>query len=514
MFHMQKIGIYTGAILLLGYVLSRLGALLAVGQSTPTLLMHLLIYFGVPILFGIMLTRPEVSGRILLFCFVMDFQIIIGGTITTLLPFVYTLALLALVAQSLTTGGGFLPRHMRSPLWIIYLSIALLRFGSNPVLPTWGHEGISGARAYASFFTSFIPYAILPAMFPREKLKELPWTFLWISLVALLLKYTVFLTGLTLLARLLGVTSSTALAQEHRLTFLSLPAQYLFIAALTLLLFVRRPKGSLVRIFLLLLLMISTFALLMTGTRGIVFAAICAAAFAMSLRGLWVRAATIGGAFILLIFIASNTRIDYDQSFAPVVRAVSVSFMSISDRTAATTDFLSMETFHWRTALWREALASIKRHPVSGRGLQGRHSGLTTWQTLDYASFVGLINQGELDSGATHNILLGPFLSFGIPAGLLFLAYVFRRSRSLLSTVISLPRTHSHMPLAAFLATWLVFALSATLTTGGTVAPYLFLLMAFCHEFHHNLHAASTDREADGALLTHSDSNGSDEDDT
>ncbi len=476
----KAILILCGTLLVL-FVLKVLSMMLGVSMSLYAVVRVFAIFIVLPVLFATVLVRPVLAGRILFVVLVLDLQYFFGMTSVSTVYLYYCVCAAAHLVRVLFRKEPLFPPGMAALPWLAYVAIAVAHYARDPALPTFGVGSGSGFRAYFQFFAGFVPYLILPACFDRATLVAFPRYFLGVSLVATLVRLIAVWIPDERIQSLLFTTPQMLYLVEGRFSLLTLSSTCLFVAASTLLFLEPRDRPGPRPVWYILALGIGGVGLLLTGTRALAMAAAGTLLYIMLIKRWWLQTAMAVGLLAVAILYVANIRVSQSSPLAPVVRALSVKVMGQNTYSMADNPYLSSETLEWRKMLWGRALESIREHKWLGRGFSGRYSEYVQRNVTYYASRLYTVTEGELDAGATHNLFLAPFLSFGIPAGLLFAWYVIQRTRHTVRLALHMAIGHDLHVTVHLLAVWLVFTLISGILSGGTVATTLFLALALTH---------------------------------
>lgn len=434
-----------------------------------------------PLAVFITLTRPQFAGRVLFALFVLDIQFFVGMAAVNLVFLYGCVCVPTHIIRCVISKEPVFERKIWQPALVGYLLLAVVRYLRDPALPTFGEGEGSGFRMYFMFFATFIPFLIIPPFFNRKSLKNFPQFLMFAALAATGLRLGVALMPPSIVQRLLLTSSDMTYLMQGRFSLLSVSSSCLLVSAMTLLFFSPRTHSVSARLGYALAMALGTVGLLLTGTRALVVAAAGALLYVMIARGWWLRTFFC---LVLLGFAISyiaGVNVNESSALAPVVRSLSVKVFGMDRGRVSTNPYLTQATLEWRMELWTRALASIRRYPLLGRGFSGRYSESVRSRAGSYAYYYQWVTEGELDAGATHNLFIGPFLTFGIPAGLLFLLYVGQRLRAVLRLCRSVDRNNELYRMTRLIGVWTVFILGANLTSGGTVATIPMLIFALSH---------------------------------
>mgnify|MGYP000682457044 CR=1 FL=1 len=221
-------------------------------------------------------------------------------------------------------------------------------------------------------------------------------------------------------------------------------------------------------------------ALVFTGTRAWVFGAIVVAAYVLILERHYLTLGIAAGAVFLAAFVFSNIDLPPGDPFTPVVRSFSFPWMNV---TGAAVMRYGVKSWNWRVELWKLAIEQVLRTPLLGAGFRidayVRAAVMSQYAAHEVTYYTYLLN---LAAGGTHMIWLGPFHTFGVIAGSLFLVYYAERLRAALRLVARAGREAPDLYAAAvFVAAWLVYGTAIGVVDGGTLAMRFFIPAGLLH---------------------------------
>jgi hypothetical protein len=477
----EKLALIGFGIVFVAAVLKVLETMLSAGATLAGSLAIFTMYLALPAMFFALLTSSKASGWMLFLLLVLDVQVYFRmSPVSAIYPF-YCLCLAAHFFRALLRKEPLLPPGMASLPWLAYFAVAMVRYFRDPALPTFGLGAGSGFRAYFQFFTGFAPYLVLPALVDRGTLARMPRMLLWVSCAATVLRLVVASVPNDFLQALLFTAPQMSFMMAGRFSLLTLSSTCLFVSAAAMLFFGGRSRSPAAALIAAPMLALASVGLLLTGTRALTLAAVGTILYIMLVKRWWLRAVLT---FLLLAAVGTyvaNMRLSVGSPLEPVVRALTVRILGSESSWVSSNPYVSTETLEWRTMLWSRVLSSVAAHPWLGRGFSGRFSEFTQGSFYDYEEYVDAVTEGELDAGAAHSLFLAPALSFGLPAGLLFVAYVLHRAWWLLRLILRLRPEHELFLAAHTLATWMVFILVSGITSGGSVATPLLLVLALSH---------------------------------
>ncbi len=464
-----------GIVLLLG-VVKALSMMLYVSESPMHVLRVALLYVGLPFVFWVVWLFPFTGGPLVFLVFLFDPRFFGGRAVmSTLYPF-FVLCTLGHVIRCILSKEPVL-RRKHVPLTLAgYFLIAAVCYLRDPALPTFGKGEGSGFSQYVSFFCSFLPFVFLPQMISRKTLMRLPF---WVMLASALA--AVFHTLLILYAephlQIIFISADhLAYAEQGRYSYLSRPAVLLFVSSLSVFFFSRRVSVF-ERPMAAVGMVAGMVGIVLTGTRSLVLAAVAAVLCVLAAKRSWWGLATGVGMLLTLLVVRVTLPTTDSEILKPVVR--SINFLTREKAyTRSAWQFEDVETMQWRLRLWEAGIRSARKYPLLGRGFSARYSRRFSPYLLSLVSQRELAIENLLDTGGTHNMWLGPFVSFGIAAGILFTLFVVTRGWHLFRLAFRLRPDHDLFVTAQFLAVWLAACAALSMTTGGTVSTTLFLLLA------------------------------------
>jgi len=478
------------AVLASGVVISFffLMALLDVSSSPMLLLTRSVYYFLLPILALTLMVRFSVAFYIMLALLLLGIRIFAGESDVEALPlFNYLVTALAVVRLMINKGRESF-REMLSPVLILYISLAVLRYIIEPALPSFGVGEGTGFKQYFRFYATLIPFFVLPYMVSRAMLEKLPERLFVLATVALVVKVVFFYLDVPALSAMFGIRSADEF--EGRMSFLAEPARVLWMSSVVLASSRVRPRMKLGLFGLLLALV----GLLLTGTRALMGGAVVGGAVGLAINGRkglgFVLAMLMGMVFIFVQSYGPSLADEY-RDFS-IVRSLNMRIGR--QREAEFIDYSQQDTLRWRFELWEDSIREIRKQPWMGQGFAGRHAERLRYRTMGESERYHLGRIAQMESGATHNLWLAPFLVFGIPAGLLFCLYVAKAMHGIFRINLGHRAPTSMRDTGVLLAVWSAQLLTESLTSGGAVAVGLFLMLAIAQLWRLKLREVSTEQ--------------------
>ena len=430
-------------------------------------------------IFIVLMAHFEAGWVILLLLFCLDISVPVKGITAPALNLFYGFALAAHCFWLLQARGNLMRREMLDRYLVTYIAIAAGHYIANPALPSFGASEGTGFRGYFLFFTSVLPFIILPRMLSARALERTPYILLVIALVVIPIRVAVFFLAPEVFAGFFGGAYAIA-PSTIRYVLVSQAATVLAISSAAIL-FAGKPSLPM-RWVCMAATGIGLLGLAITGTRSLALSACLAILFLLVCARQWtlvgLLSATLVVAIIAIRLISPSTA----GPGASIIRAFS--FGGLLPSKYAGEEYLTGETFTWRLELWRLCFESILQHPWFGRGISAefaesvRSMSAMFWTNSAYDYCV---KQSLLDTGSTHNMWLGPFVTFGIPAGCLYTIYVVRRFTKLIRLAVSHAFPSHLAAMGSLLAAWAIFHLAGSLTSGGTAAPDIMILCALSH---------------------------------
>ncbi len=472
------------AIALVVYFIWRLPGLLQLPASPLLMGRYFSLWYGLPLVAFFSLGESGVKSYIFLFLIISGMEYWFRWTLIPLsYVYVWVIFLVAIIRTALTKQRLIWP-YMLSPWLLAYALIAAVEFLRDPVVPTWGSEETRvGAKAYFTFFSLILSVLLMPHVFKLEHIGRLPRTVFFSALAVLAIQVGVYAANDAQTGLLFGVKPrewDLATLVEGRWSFLHQGAILLFMASLALWHAGRQSGLARRRWPYLIPALLAFVALIFTGTRAWVFGAVVVVAYILILERHYVTLAVAAGAFLLIAFFCSNIDLPPGDPLTPVVRSFALPWMNV---TGSAVLRYGAKSWSWRVELWKLSIEQILRTPLLGAGFRidayVRAAVMSQYaaQELTYYSF--LLN---LAGGGTHMIWLGPFHTFGIIAGTLFLIYYFERFRAALRLVVRTARDAPDLHAATvFVASWLVYGTAIGVVDGGTLAMRFFIPAGLLH---------------------------------
>jgi O-antigen ligase len=293
----------------------------------------------------------------------------------------------------------------------------------------------------------------------------------------------IYVSGDPQLGLLFGVKPkewSLAAIVEGRWAFLHQGAILIFISSLAMWHAAKTTGRGTRRWPLMALAALAFVALLFTGTRAWVFGAIVVAIYFLALERRYLTISAGVGVGLLVALICSNIRIPSENGLAPIVRSFSIPWFNFS---GAERSVHAGGSWNWRVDLWKLALDQIKRTPLWGAGFRldpyVRSVLTSTYVARNRSYYNYLIN---LASGSTHQLWLGPFHTFGVLGGLLFLIYYIERVAAAWKLAVTTCRERSeYAGSALFIAAWLIYGTAIGFVDGGTTAMRFYIPAGLSH---------------------------------
>lgn len=472
------------AIALVFYFVWRLPGLLQLPASPLLMGRYFSLWYGLPLVAFFSLGESGFKSYIFMFLIISGMEYWFRWTLIPLsYVYVWLIFLVTIIRTALTKQRLIWP-YMLSPWLLAYAVFAAIEFLRDPVVPTWGSEETRvGAKAYFAFFSMILAVLLMPHLFKLENIHRLPRTAFFSALLVLAIQAGVYAADDAQTGLLFGVKPrewGLATMVEGRWSFLHQAAILLFMASLAL--WHAGRRSGLVRrawpyVFAALL---GFVALIFTGTRAWVFGAIVVAAYILILERQYLALGIAAGAVFFAAFVFSNIDLPPGDPFTPVVRSFSFPWMNV---TGTAVMRYGAKSWNWRVELWKLAVEQIWRTPLLGAGFRVdayvRAAVMSKYAAHELTYYTYLLN---LASGGTHMIWLGPFHTFGVVAGSLFLVYYVERFRAALRLVARAGRTAPDLYAAAvFIAAWLVYGTAIGVVDGGTLALRFFIPAALLH---------------------------------
>jgi O-antigen ligase len=475
---MHRLHIYIAMSCIIVGVLKALRMLLRVATSPVMLFQTVMLWCVTPVFVAWMIARPHLMGKLIILAFVLDIPFALGAaSVETSIILLYACSALVVLQVLMTRRALFnsstLPIAMR-----LYLGLAIMSYLLNPALPTFGVSG-SGFRQYFRFFGGALALIVLPFVTPRRDFIQIPRLVFLAAIGGILIKLTVFFL-LPSLRWVMGIPSA-AMLTDGRFTFLALPGTMLFLSGLSIWTAWRRNPLTWPQWIVKTGTATGLIVISLSGTRALLIAAILTIVVLKLVRRQFASLALTATIAASAVLFVSNTSFKYPDFATPIVRSLSVPFLQFRPSATKHANFLSKDTWRWRQKLWTQAVRSTIEHPLTGRGFSGALWQAMQWRRRSMESFNYYIMQGELDQGATHNLFLGPFLTFGIPAGVCFLWYIFVRAKFVFRSALTRYADDGLSETNQFIAIWFCFFLISTTSTGGTVALYAFIACGMSH---------------------------------
>lgn len=488
----ERLGLALAVAIVVVYLLMVQREALQVAASPLLLGQTWLTFLGLPVVIWLMLRSPSFSWKLMFGLFILEAYLPVKFIPASVASVFNWLCLAIVLVQRSMAKSNLLKSYMLNLFLILYTALAVLRYLKDPALPTWGEGGGSGFARYFYFFSSFVPYVVLPHILPERDLRKLPGFLLGVSFAAFVLKLVVILFPRGPLAIFLATPQLLEYLTEARYSILARSAGSLLLSSTVLFLFHRRGRGLPTAMLYALGALGGLGGLFMTGTRSLVVGAAAAMVFAFIMRRWFWQLAVLMALFLAAVLAVSSTATDYSGPLSPVVRSLTFSFVGGPRSRHVASPYVTTDTFSWRQELWSRALRKIRENPLIGKGFYSQYADMVQWSAVSYGSYTFYVMEGELGSGTTHNLFLGPVLTFGIPAGILFALYVLVQTWRLIRLCFTIPKDHEFYIPCQLLGTWVTYILVSNLTIGGTVATDLFLVLALSHVLIERVRAAAS----------------------
>jgi O-antigen ligase len=450
----------------------------ALVEACATGLHAALAFAAYVVMVGVFLTvalKPVLTTRLLLLTHLLGFQFVVGvASMKALFPLM-VLCLAALLARLVMTRQPILDRAVLHPGILLCVAVSVVVYFRSPQLPTFGMGRGSGFSQYVQYFCSYLPLLLLPLTLDRNELPRIPLWLLGGSLASVVFQTVVIQFAPPALQVHFFTPEQVSYFFQGRYSYLQTSASLLFLSGLAICGF---GKGGIQSVLGTVGLFGGAFGLLLTGTRTLVLSGAVAVLYVLAVKRRWVWMA--GGCLFLavLLFVRVNVPTVSNPLAGMVVRSVSFTMSDDTVRRQHPFAFHESETMGWRFSLWRQAAASIFEHPWFGRGFSASRWGGVPLSFMGPRDQEYAIFESTLDIGATHNLWLGPFVTFGVLAGLGFVCFVVSGYRRLWRAAITVPPDHDLYVATHLLGAWLVMLANASISTGGTVATELLLVLA------------------------------------
>lgn len=464
-----------GIVLVLGMV-KVLFMMLNVGESPMHVARVALLYMGLPFLFWVVWLYPLMGGPLIFVVLLLDPRFFVGRAIMSALYPFFVLCTFAHLVRCILSKQPMLRRKYIHPLLALYFLLAVVCYLRDPALPTFGKGEGSGFSRYVSFFCSFLPFIFLPQMISRKTLSRLPRWIMALSGAAAFV-HTLLIVFAEPHVQLVFIgADQLRYAAQGRYSYLSSSAVLFFASSLTVLAFSRRVSVF-ERPVAVACSIAGLLGIFLTGTRSLVLAAVAAVLCTLATKRWWGAVTACVGILLTLVLVRVTLPATESRILEPVIR--SVNFLT-TDRAYArsTFDFQNTETMRWRLRLWEGGIRSVRQHPLLGRGFSARYGRGLSPHLLPVSSQKEISVERSLDIGATHNMWLAPFVSFGVPAGICFVLFVVLRGWRLVQLAFRIRPGHELYVTAQFLLIWLSTVVASSVTGGGTVSTGLLLLLA------------------------------------
>lgn len=448
------------------------------------------------VIFVVLIARYESGWAILLMLYAMDVSLPVKGIIAPALNLFYGFAIVTHIIWQVQSRSKFFQKEMLDTFLVGYIMIAACRYLVDPALPSFGVSEGTGFRGYFLFFTSLLPFVILPRMISKQALERTPYMLLLISLIAITVRLIIFFAAPEIFASYFDGSYAVA-PSTVRYVLMNKAATVLAISSVAIL-FYGKPSLPM-RWVCMGATGLGLVGLFLSGTRALTLSVLMALLFQLVCARKWMLAASLSIVAAVLIAIAHTVTPSSSGPVAAIIRAFSIGGLASHGYTGES--YLTGETVEWRVSLWSLCIDSIKQYPWLGRGLSAEYVEAMLSPTVLFSpssKYAYLAKQALLDSGGSHNAWLGPFVTFGIPAGFLYFIYVVRRFKKLITASLKHTFPSNLTVIGSILASWAVFQSVKSLTEGGTVAIEVMLLCAISHTL--ELHGWKTGKASAPAM--------------